>query len=670
MELMKELGPGVRLVSHPGAPAIARTTRRQRLKNSPNYNPETDEETEAEGVGEFGRRRSVLYLDPDTGDAYWGNSGDYTPSSSGSSKPSVGRQILSTREQYRIESESDQSRHGHSNVLRQDSPLLPAAPIDPEGLTMPARKGSLRAMASMDSARDEELAELLTARRVRVSDLPSPPNSPQAEEEMSAGPSSWLGAAGLARLRRISFFKRESPLRNTSPMSSKAGSRPVSFQVSPLGDRDVEAGQALLKAEMGVRDGARPISTVSGKSAVSGGTMYHDAASRPQSAVPGSFPSSYRTAQTHPQESQGSRVPATPAVEEVPEIPPVPSLPGESHMQEFSDVSETQPSGTDESHGGLSPGVDILDLPAPSAEESFSTTANRSRKDLVFPPGLSSSPLPNHWDSAQTPSEEIDSYHGHNLHAPAAVDVLEEEPPRAGEGWRSLASGAGGGDRRTTFGSVGNPTVVHPRDITHSEQGSLHSMRSHLSPFSSRSPSGSAAASSPSSRHMLIGSGSSRGTHSQGPSGSSGGSHSLGHSGSISSDSRRRGRRDASDINAPPPPIGRVSLGATGRGVASPLYQMTPQPTAGAGDDHAVVSSTVTTKATASTATTGSSMTDPVTGAVMHFPTVPWTGADSDWPADAWIEMPGRGGRRLGGPPSQWRSLQTRIGDAEAERRS
>lgn len=69
-----------------------------------------------------------------------------------------------------------------------------------------------------------------------------------------------------------------------------------------------------------------------------------------------------------------------------------------------------------------------------------------------------------------------------------------------------------------------------------SEVGSLHSMRSHLSPYSPRS-SGSA----PASSHNLTGSNSSRPSgHSQGRTGSSGGS--LAHSTSISSDGRRRTR--------------------------------------------------------------------------------------------------------------------------------
>lgn len=191
-------------------------------------------------------------------------------------------------------------------------------------------------------------------------------------------------------------------------------------------------------------------------------------------------------------------------------------------------------------------------------------------------------------------------------------------------------------------------------------------MRSHLSPFSSRSPTGSAPASS---RHLHFGSGSSSSRpsgHSQALSGSSGGA-SLAHSGSISSDGRRRGRRDASEISSPPPAYGRISVGATGRGAASPLYRSTASPQPHASDDLAVVSSTVTSTGTGSSGSSYSRMTDPATGAIMHFPTVPWTGAESDWPADAWIEMPGGGGQRWMGPPSRWRAMQARVGEAGDE---
>lgn len=81
------------------------------------------------------------------------------------------------------------------------------------------------------------------------------------------------------------------------------------------------------------------------------------------------------------------------------------------------------------------------------------------------------------------------------------------------------------------------PNIVHPTDMEAiSEVGSLHSMRSHLSPYSPRS-SGSA----PVSSHNLTGSNSSRPSgHSQGRTASSGAS--LAHSTSISSDGRRRTR--------------------------------------------------------------------------------------------------------------------------------
>jgi hypothetical protein len=86
---------------------------------------------------------------------------------------------------------------------------------------------------------------------------------------------------------------------------------------------------------------------------------------------------------------------------------------------------------------------------------------------------------------------------------------------------------------------VFEPTFVNRQGIT-SEQGSLHSMHSHLSPTSARS-TGSAPTSSRRAFSSSLGSGSAssrRGAHSQGRSVSSGAS--LARSGSITSDDRRR----------------------------------------------------------------------------------------------------------------------------------
>ena len=99
--------------------------------------------------------------------------------------------------------------------------------------------------------------------------------------------------------------------------------------------------------------------------------------------------------------------------------------------------------------------------------------------------------------------------------------------------------------------------LVHPRDVSRSEAGSLHSMRSHRNPGSPRSVSGSAPASL--FQHTPD---SSQGSRSHGRSQGSG--HSLVHQTSISSQGRRRRRRPEVGESPLPSPFGRLSLGATG----------------------------------------------------------------------------------------------------------
>lgn len=136
--------------------------------------------------------------------------------------------------------------------------------------------------------------------------------------------------------------------------------------------------------------------------------------------------------------------------------------------------------------------------------------------------------------------------------------------------------------------------LVHPNDTLQSEQGSLHSMRSHLSPRSASHASGSAPASFIShTPESSRGTNSSRFTRSSGPS--------LAHSGSISSDGRQRRRVDP---NANPGSFGRLSVGATGNNQSrlaspSPLHDTVTS----------ITGSDVTTETT-----------DPVTGMVLRLP--------------------------------------------------
>lgn len=183
--------------------------------------------------------------------------------------------------------------------------------------------------------------------------------------------------------------------------------------------------------------------------------------------------------------------------------------------------------------------------------------------------------------------------------------------------------------------------VVQPRDTLRSIRGSLHSMRSHLSPHASRSPSGSA----PASQHTMSASGSSSSrpsasSHSRGPTGSSGGGVSLVHSSSISHDDHRPGRRRAEVGEIASPPLSAVHASFP-RGAGSPP----PPPLHG--DDtvlplpapalHAHPSTTGTVTSSGSRETVDdlsvtTTQTDPLTGAVVHLPRLPWrSGTERAW---------------------------------------
>ncbi|KAF8628985.1 hypothetical protein AX15_003608 [Amanita polypyramis BW_CC] len=120
------------------------------------------------------------------------------------------------------------------------------------------------------------------------------------------------------------------------------------------------------------------------------------------------------------------------------------------------------------------------------------------------------------------------------------IDLLEDEPPLPGEGWRSLASVAGGEsatavldgvNRRFTLGApMPMPRRQAQQDVMLAEIGSLQSMHSHHSPTASNHSTGSM----PVSKRDVSGSLDSRSSR---PSAQ----HSLTHSGSISSlEGRRR----------------------------------------------------------------------------------------------------------------------------------
>jgi len=170
----------------------------------------------------------------------------------------------------------------------------------------------------------------------------------------------------------------------------------------------------------------------------------------------------------------------------------------------------------------------------------------------------------------------------------------------------------GGQGHRETFGML--PTLLHPRDVTQSDVGSLYSMRSHLGPRSAFNVSGSAPASlfqhTPDSS---MGANSSR--HSRARTGESSGA-SLAHSGSVSSNGWQR-RPDVQG-HALEGSFGRMSIGATGTNstrlvTGSPIPPLPLGPRYGDSLTSTTVSvdrgSNVTTEAV-----------DPVTGMVLHLP--------------------------------------------------
>ncbi|KAH9023687.1 hypothetical protein EDB85DRAFT_1990180 [Lactarius pseudohatsudake] len=146
-------------------------------------------------------------------------------------------------------------------------------------------------------------------------------------------------------------------------------------------------------------------------------------------------------------------------------------------------------------------------------------------------------------------------------------------------------------ERRTTFGLP----QIHPRDPTTSEQGSLHSMQSHLSPHSALSASGSISASGHSRAFTLAS------------------LKSLAHSSSVTSADRRIARPSPGEVS----PAQHQHQQRPHRVVAPPPAQSAT-----------VTSTTMTTTTTRSSVTTHTSVTDsdPVTGEVSRVAHAAWTG--------------------------------------------
>lgn len=351
----------------------------------------------------------------------------------------------------------------HPSLPEHIAPLLPPPPFEGSTTRKPSDRSLLNEKEkSVRSASyptsDIEDSKVFTARRVRVQELGSrsPRDDDSTNTQPVAGPVSWRNS--FSRLRKSWFGSSSS----RSGSNSRKGS-----------DKDAEAAQSLLGRRLGVGytpAGERPMSSVSAKSAISGNTVYHDAVSR--MGTPVSLPSRAIT----PASQRGSAVPATDFAPSMPSgAPPA-----------YDDPYDLMGS---RGHSPLSPtGIDVLDIPAPAPFSSASTNGR------PLPPGLV--PL----SSRHAWRDSLSVITGSSNGAGITIDVLDAEPPRAGDGWKSLAGGFLGvstgsdpSEQRTTFGT---PQVIHQGNPLVSERGSLHSMRSHLSPYSARSSSGSAPASS------------------------------------------------------------------------------------------------------------------------------------------------------------------------------
>lgn len=386
-----------------------------------------------------------------TGQAYADDGDPYLPVARASSEM-IGH-IIPPGELLRIDDEEepespprmyDVSRAEDSDpLLPPFTPLSPPPPLDNEryssrrASSVNEKEKSLRSLSY--PASDMEASEVVTARRVRVRDVrvrapEGEGTSPLGRFETGpvAGPSSWRSSLGgsLQRLRQSWFG---------------GSSRHTSYSSNGLRVRsdDIESSQSLLQGSrsrprsgLGLTIGSdRPISTFSTRSAVSGHTVYHDAASH--LGTPVSVPSRAMTPATG-----GGVVPGN-------EAPPPPTSAPPAYALE--DPYDSMGSRTSFPHPQ---GVDVLDLPVPTPASQFTASGGASR----------GTPPSGGGGQAQQRSfgDSLSDITGSSNEAGITIDVLDAEPPRAGEGWRTMAegllggrgSGSDNGGRRTTFGIV------------------------------------------------------------------------------------------------------------------------------------------------------------------------------------------------------------------------
>ena len=198
---------------------------------------------------------------------------------------------------------------------------------------------------------------------------------------------------------------------------------------------------------------------------------------------------------------------------------------------------------------------------------------------------------------------------------------------------------------------------------------SLHSMRSLLSPRSAAIVSGSAPMSSQHTGSTYNSGSSRRSTPSHARTASSG--FSLAHSGSISSDGRRRFRPSPGQISPPISAVGHANWPHNSRfsvhtdsprSLQFSVHAQAPLALSGT----VTSSSTTGTGGASSSVTTHTSVADPITGEVMRFPHVSWTGGlespsvrEADEGRGAWSGS--------WNTPSHFQALQKQMSDHQGE---
>ena len=348
-----------------------------------------------------------------------------------------GRHIIS-REQLAEAPVSPQSpdfpKSPEEAELGPDAPLLPP-PAFNLNVSHGSRKSLLPSERSMTPGNDPESAMLYTAQRVRVGKNAVP----------SSSRASWTEAIGIPSILRRSWLGPRT--RSATPTTPSTKSSLLTRQLT---DNELEAGRSLnaqLRTEVGYRDGARPVSGVSGLSggsARSGNTVFYDAQSRedvsftppPVPPLPQGTTSTSRSAPAAPSPLSAEPMRPRDESEQPPAYEPVP---GSSKKDELADY---------------------LDAPVPRPASPFASVSSAKGLSPPAPPGLSL-PTPHVWrDSATSPST--------NASGGIDIDLLEEAPPAAGESWRQMAQGLPSlRERRTTFGFVSGPPHYKSRPCAH-----------------------------------------------------------------------------------------------------------------------------------------------------------------------------------------------------------